>query len=122
LDVLIALVILATGFAAVLSLNNAAALTQSRAENTLRAVNLAGSSMEEILDGLQADSGAALDLLSGMESRNGMFKRRVQAKWDPEGLLMVQVEVTWKEGGRDKSYVLHSLFDTAPPGDIAPAH
>ncbi len=111
LDVMAALLFFSIGFFAVLSLNNAAALAQARAENYLQAVNLAASAMDRIVGDLEAgrrdaDAGAPND-----EQEIGKFTCRTTTEQEAESILRITVEIGWEENKRTRNYILQCLCD-----------
>lgn len=111
LDVLIGLFIFGLGFAVITGVINTAALAGGEAQNYLQAVNLASSTMDELLNLLEIDNSSQYAYL-GKEGKEqvGTFEKLIKMEWESVDLLLVTVEIKWKEKGEVRNYLLESLF------------
>jgi len=107
LDILMGLFIFSVGLTVFFSLVQTAALANSQAHNLLDAINLAGSSMEEIAHNLQQNPA---DISNYLTDQAGMFHRTVGTKWDSPDMVWVTVEITWLELGESRKYSVESLL------------
>lgn len=111
LDILIGLFIFGLGFTVIIGLTSIAALAKGQTDNYLDAINLASSTMDEILSDLEEDSSFSnLYLSINVKDRIGTFERAVKSEWESSNLLLILVEIKWVEKGQDREYLLESLY------------
>ena len=112
-DVLLALFLLALGFAAVFGLIEEAAAQSRQAMNLLEGANFAQSKLDQLAVHSWSDNiaGQACRPGSIVEGSAGKFHWVVKAEWeDSLNLLRVKVLVRWSDLGTPLSYTLESLY------------
>lgn len=110
LDILVALFIIGFGLAVSLGVIDTAALANAQAENSLQAINLAASQMDQVIYNLKVNNCCPDEYLTGsISKRCGRFESMIGAKWDSAGLLLVTVRIQWLERGELREYLLESL-------------
>ncbi|UWG95735.1 hypothetical protein LPY66_12510 [Dehalobacter sp. DCM] len=110
LDIIVALFIFGLGFAVIFGSVQASYLKQSHTERYLDAVNLASSTLNEVVDDVDEDPAAAAAYLEGEHKHVvGFYNVVIKTEWAEADLLSVTVEVTWLEQGRNKNYHVQSL-------------
>jgi len=109
IDILVGLLIFSLGFVAVLSLNNWVAQSKAQADNYLEAVNIASSTMDEILHEYKEFAGD-LSNMPNMTDRYGKYERVIVMTKDAPNLCTVSVKLKWIERGEPREYLLESLL------------
>ncbi|NLI91854.1 MAG: hypothetical protein GX434_06480 [Peptococcaceae bacterium] len=111
LEILMGLFLFGLGFTVILGLIQTVALANGQAHNLLEAVNLAGSTTEEITYHIKQDRLNTYSYLSGeLCDQAGMFRRTIRTKWDSPDVIWISVEIQWTELGEHRNYSLESLL------------
>ncbi|NLP43687.1 MAG: hypothetical protein GX351_03575 [Peptococcaceae bacterium] len=111
IDILVGLLIFGLGFATVLSLNNWAVQAKNQADNYLEAINIASSTMDEILHGFKnKDLTGDFKDIQNLTDRYGRFERVITMNWDAPNILIISVKLKWIENGEPREYLLESLL------------
>lgn len=109
LDVLLALFLFTTGFAAVYGLSIGALKEGEEALNLTKAANIAQELMETFASEVCGTGNRIPDGI--MQGKKEEYHWQITTEWIiPEKLLQVNVHITWLERGRTQGYKLTSLF------------
>lgn len=111
LDIVLGLFIFGMGFAAVWGLNTAAVIGSAQLDSSLKAINLASSTVDELYCRF-GDDRAYIDYYCSVEvnDRVERFDRSITAQWETMDLLLLTVEIRWLERGVSKDYSLESYY------------
>ncbi len=111
LDILIGLFIFGLGFLVVMGLIQTSALSYQQSHNIQEAVNLAGSTLEQVITDINQDSMNQYLYLDGKVCDVvGKYRRKIKAEWETVDLLLLTVEIRWMEKNEEKNYDVKSLY------------
>lgn len=115
LDILLGLLLFSMGFAVIWGLNTSSVFKSAGMDNSLQAINLAASTMDELHCTFQRDR-TAIDTYTSLDitAEIGFFDRVIKAEWITKDLLLLNVEVRWLEKGLERKYNLESYFYVSP--------
>ncbi len=115
LDILLGLFILGMGLAVILGLNNSTVLKSGQVDSSLQAVNLASSTLDELLCEFDEDK-SYIDKYTSVEVKDtyGIFERIIRAEWKTMNLVLLTVKIEWLERGISKEYYLESYYYAQP--------
>jgi len=111
LDIIFGLFIFSFGFIILLDLFTVSETESIEAENYICAVNIARSTMDEIIQNIKNDNGKVAEYLeqSGSESSEERYKKICTFEWgEVSGVLDILVEIHWKEKKEIRVYCLES--------------
>lgn len=115
LDILLGLFILGIGLAVIWGLNNSTVLKSGQVDSSLQAVNLASSTLDELLCEFDEDKSYIYKYSSvEVKDRFGLFERIIRAEWKTMNLVLLTVEIEWPERGVSKEYCLESYYYAQP--------
>lgn len=115
LDILLGLFILGIGLAVIWGLNNSTVLKSGQVDSSLQAVNLASSTLDELLCEFDEDKSYIYKYSSvEVKDRFGLFERIIRAEWKTMNLVLLTVEIEWLERGVSKEYCLESYYYAQP--------
>jgi len=111
IDILVGLLIFSLGFATILSLNNWVVQAKVQAENYMEAINIASSTMDEIINEYKNKefNGDFADILN-LNDRYGKYERIIVMTKDAPNLWLISVKLEWIERGEPREYLLESLL------------
>jgi len=111
IDILVGLLIFSLGFATILSLNNWVVQAKVQAENYMEAINIASSTMDEIINEYKNKefTGDFADILN-LNDRYGKYERIIVMTKDAPNLWLISVKLEWIERGEPREYLLESLL------------
>lgn len=115
LDILLGLFILGIGLAVIWGLNNSVVLKSGQVDSSLQAVNLASSTLDELLCEFDEDKNY-IDKYTSVEvkDRYGFFERIISAEWKTMNLVLLTVEIEWLDRGVSKEYCLERYYYAQP--------
>ncbi len=111
LDILLGLFILGMGLAVIWGFNNSAVMKSAQVDYSFRAINLASSTLDELLCIFDEDN-AYIDNYTSVKvtDRIGLFDRIIRTEWKTMNLVLLTVEIKWLESGVSKEYNLESYY------------
>lgn len=111
LEILIGLFIVGLGFTVILGVTNTLKASYTQTHQLLQAVNLASSTMEEVLFKLKEDRTQRFYYLQDviMEEK-GIYNITTQTKWHGPELIQVIIKIRWGREGMIKNYDIESIF------------
>ena len=115
LDILLGLFILGMGLAVIWGLNNSTVLKSGQVDSSFQAINLASSTLDELLCIFDEDK-AYIDNYTSVEvtDRIGLFERGIGAEWKTMNLVLLTVKIKWLEREVSKEYCLESYYYAQP--------
>lgn len=98
-------------FSVIVGVNNTAALGKEQNHNYLEAVNMASSTMDEILNNLEQNASYTSSYFGqSRQDQIGNFNRTIKIEWHSADLLLITVHIQWLDRGNLEDYLLESLF------------